>query len=274
MTRQLSVLTFCVLTTFSVAVAPFHATAQVLRIEIENLSPTNGFFLTPLWFGLHDGGFDLFDVGGSASPALESLAEDGVTAGIAADFAGPNRRQGVVTGPNGFGSVNPQPPLIDTGETGFAEIDIINPAAYRYFSFASMLVPSNDAFIANENQTAYEIFDALGNFSGPVVIDIFGDDVWDAGTEVNDTFGAPFSTIGGTSSDENGTIWPHSGLGNFEGTGTPVGDIGAGLAPGAGDLVARITITQVPEPSSLALAASAMFGFALFRGVRHRRRAS
>lgn len=249
------------------------ANAEALSIQIENLSPDTGFFLTPLWFGLHDGSFDLFDVGSPASSSIEELAEDGITTGLEADFAGPGRRQGVITGPAGFGSVNPQPPLIDAGETAATTVDILNASAYRYFSFASMVIPSNDAFIGNDNPMAYEVFDALGNFNGPVIIEIFGDEIWDSGTEVNDTLGAAFSTIGGMSSDEGGTVALHAGLANFEGTGTPVGNIGAGLAPEPGELVARITIQQVPEPSSIVLAITSLLGISLF-GVFRRRHAS
>ena len=245
--------------------------AEALQIEIENLSPNTGFFLTPLWFGLHDGSFDLFDVGSPATLGLENLAEEGITSDLDNEFSAPGRRQGVVIGPAGFGSVIPQPPLIDTGEVASETIGIINPTDYRFFSFASMVIPSNDAFIGNENPTAYEVFDVGGNFVGPVVIEIFGDEIWDSGTEVNDTLGAAFSTIGGAATDEGGTVGLHSGLDNFEGTGTPVGIIGAGLAPGPGDLVARITITQVPEPGGLALMSVALaIALGVCRGGRRR----
>lgn len=259
----------CLLTVLSLG-APSTATAETLSIQVENLNPDTGFFITPLWFGLHDGSFDLFDVGSPASSSLEDLAEEGITAGIEADFSGPNRPQGVVTGPDGFGSVNPQPPLIDAGETATATVSIPNAAASRYFSFASMVIPSNDAFIGNGNPMAYEVFDTLGNFNGPVIIEIFGNEIWDSGTELNDTLGAAFSTIGGMSSDEGGLVALHAGLANFEGTGTPVGTIGAGLAPEAGDLVARITIQQVPEPSSIALALTALLGISFYGLSRHR----
>ena len=142
-----------VLLALAVASAPAQ---ERLLITVENLSPTEGFFLTPTWIGLHNGSFDLFDVGATASTGLEQLAEDGII-GPASDpstlsgmFAAPGRLEGVATGPSGFGSQMGQPPLIDTGETASVEIQTINPAAYRYLSFASMVIPSNDAFIGNE----------------------------------------------------------------------------------------------------------------------------
>lgn len=65
----------------------FHAAAVQVRVTVENLSPTGGTLLTPVWVGFHDGTFDLYDRGGVASPALERLAEDGNTAPLSAAFA-------------------------------------------------------------------------------------------------------------------------------------------------------------------------------------------
>ncbi|MEN0110343.1 MAG: spondin domain-containing protein, partial [Planctomycetota bacterium] len=235
------------------AVAPAAQATERLRVEVQNLGPAGGFFLTPTWIGLHNGSFDLFDFGAAATPGLEALAEDGIIGTLSGEFAGPARVEGVVTGPSGFGSMTGQPPLIDTGETAVGEIAIGNAAAYRYLSFASMVIPSNDAFIGNEDPFAYEVFDASGAFNGELVIELTGADIWDSGTEMNDTLDAAFSTVGGSSSDENGTVEAHPGLTNFEGTGTPVGPIGLGLAPGATDPVARITVSLVPEPGAAVL---------------------
>ncbi|TWT88776.1 Spondin [Pseudobythopirellula maris] len=242
------------------------ADAQQLKITVENLNPAEGFFLTPMWFGLHDGSFDLFEPGAAASAGLELIAEDGDPSTLQGEFAAPGRLQGVVFGPGGFGSMAGQPPVIDAGETASATIDLINPAAYPYFSFASMVIPSNDAFIGNNNPIGYELFNAMGEFIGPTTIEIHGDMIWDSGTEVNNTAGAAFSEFGmDMATDEGGTVMAHPGLSNFEGVGTPVGTIGAGLAPGANDLVARITITQIPEPVSLALVALGAIGLASAR---------
>ncbi|WP_197524657.1 spondin domain-containing protein [Botrimarina hoheduenensis] len=226
------------------------AVAQPLTITVENLSGTDGFFLTPVWYGFHNGSFDLFSPGSPASPGLEALAEDGIVSVLQGEFAAPGRLQGVIANPAGF----PGAPIIDAGETATTQVTPINPAGYRYFSYASMVIPSNDAFIGNGNPTAYEIFNAAGEFNGTRVIEIFGSNIWDSGTEVNDTFGAAFSTVGGTATDEGGVVALHTGLANFEGTGTPAGfNVAVGAAPGAGDLIARITISQVPEPASLGL---------------------
>lgn len=243
--------------------------AQVIRVTVENPAPLDGFYLAPMFVGFHDGSYDSFEFGAVATPGLERLAEDGPPDLLTTEFTAPGRAAGAVVGPLGFGSMPGQPPVIDGGEIASTLVPISDPATARFFTFASMLVPSNDAFIGNGNPLAHQIFDAAGSFLGPITVDVFGAEVWDAGTEVNDRMGAAFSTIGGVSSDEGGTVHVHPGLDNFEGTGTPVGTVGAGLAPGANDLVARITITLVPEPVTFALAALALsYLFALPRRAR------
>jgi len=238
------------------------AMAQDLRISIENFADSDGFFITPLWIGLHDGSFDLFDSGSSASAGLELLAEDGDATTLFAEFSMPGRFQiplpiSGIDNPAGFGGA----PIIDPGETATKTITPISPTSNSYFSFAAMVIPSNDAFLGNEDPLAHRIYNNDGTFAGPVTIDILGRDLWDAGTEVNDTMGAPFSFVGGMSSDEvGGTVQAHPGLLNFEGTETPVGFLGAGTAPGPDTLVARITVTQVPEPSTCGLLVAATAG--------------
>ncbi len=238
----------CVVAGISGAV-PVSAQQQI-QIRVENLQPADGFYLTPVWFGIHGGGYDLFDPGAAASAGLEALAEEGMIGGLNTEFdtAQPSGVRGVIANPGGFGGA----PVLDPGELGFIDVNVVDTVNNRYFSYASMVIPSNDAFIGNGNPVAHELFDALGNFNGPLTIDIFGANIWDSGTEVNDTLGAAFSTIGGTSSDENGVVQLHAGLANFLGTGTAA-QTTIGSIPGAGTLLARITITAVPEPSGMLL---------------------
>ena len=246
------------------------ASAQAVRIEIENLGTSTDFFLTPLWVGLHDGSFDLFSSGSAASPGLEELAETGVPATLQGEFAAPGRLQSVAADPAGFGSMPGQPPVIDPGNTAVTEIPIGNPANYRYFSFASMVIPSNDAFIGNGDQTAFELFDIAGNFNGTLVIDITAANIYDAGTEDNTGLGAAFSATGGSATDTlAGTVSQGPDLSNFIGTNTAAGTtIGAGAVPGSTPF-ARITITVVPEPTSIALAGLGVVGLCGKRRRRH-----
>ncbi len=245
------------------------SSAQVdgdISVRVTNEGNTD-FFLTPVWFAFQDGGFDFFDVGTTASSSLEAIAEDGIVDGLIADFANsgqPGNRQGVAANAAGFGGA----PIIDPGETAEAFITPINPAAYQYFSFASMIIPSNDAFIGNDNPLAYRVFNDMGEIndaSGTFTIQIFGSDVWDSGTEQNLGNGAAFSTIGGDGVDEGGVVTAGSDLSALLGSTTPAGTTINSLI-GSGDLLATIEISVVPAPgSALAL------GLAGLVGIRRRR---
>ncbi|MGF1604112.1 MAG: spondin domain-containing protein [Thermosynechococcaceae cyanobacterium] len=229
-----------ILTTGALLTMTVGATAATLRVTVDNLGPVNGTFTTPLWFGVHDGSFDLFDVGSAASTPLERIAEDGNIAPLTAAFNG--TAQGVVFGPN--------TPPIGPGETGSTTVEIDpDPSGSLYFSYAAMILPSNDAFIGNENARQFQLFDNNGNFTGADFV-VPGALVWDAGTEVNDeleTTTAFFNqATPDTGTPENGTVQLHPGF-------NPNGRILASdrfanadfTAPGYN--VARIRIEQVPE---------------------------
>ncbi len=49
----------------------------LFRVEIENIGPTGGVAITPVWVGFHDGSFDSYNGGLSNQLGLELLAEDG-----------------------------------------------------------------------------------------------------------------------------------------------------------------------------------------------------
>jgi len=177
-----------------------------LTIEIENLAPTNGTLLTPVWFGFHDGTFDTYDRGRPVSPGLESVAEDGAVDIINREFdlAGFGTVQGAVLGLEGT------PGPIDIGETASFTVTLDGSSATsRYFSYASMIIPSNDFFISNGNERAHEIFDAEGNFLG-ADFTILGSQVLDAGSEVNDEVPANTAFFGQQTPDtgvtENGVV--------------------------------------------------------------------
>jgi len=177
-----------------------------LTIEIENLAPTNGTLLTPIWFGIHNGTFDTYDRGRPVSPGLESIAEDGAVDIISREFnlAGFGTVQGAVLGLAGV------PGPIDVGETGTFTVTVDgSDATSRYFSYASMIIPSNDFFISNGNERAHQIFDDQGNFLG-ADFTILGSQVLDAGSEVNDEVPANTAFFGqqapNTGITENGVV--------------------------------------------------------------------
>lgn len=231
-----------------------------VRVTIENLAPAQGTWQTPFWVGFHNGGFDLFDLGAPASMALERLAEDGTTAMLSADFtaSGAGSVDGVVApgGPFAPGSIAVAVFSLDP-----------NAAASRYFSYASMVIPSNDAFVANGSPLAHAIFNDQGMFIGADFF-ITGAGVQDAGTEVNDEIPMNTAFFGqsapNTGTAENGVVHAHAGfLGSFGNPGSPA--ILADPMFGGADFtlpgypIARITVSLVPGPSALAVLAIAGF---------------
>ena len=152
-------------------------------VTVENAQPSRGVFLTPPWLGIHDGTFDTYDGGALASIPLggneiESLAEDGNNGPITATFDArlPNA-------PQVQGLPGPAGPLAP-GDSASITFNV-DPSSDRYFSYASMIIPSNDFFIANGNPFAHQLFDDDGKFVGQNFV-VSGDETNDAGTEAND----------------------------------------------------------------------------------------
>ena len=163
------------------------ASAQMQRVTVtlENLAPNLGTFQTPVWVGFHDGQFDTYDGGlpvngqNALVPngAVERLAEDGSTGPLGVEFL--NGGTGVVEGtiPGPAGPIAPGDLAI-----GSFLMDPLAPTS-RFFTYATMVIPSNDAFLSNGSPIAHPVFDSAGNF---VFSPFFDTDVIDAGTEVND----------------------------------------------------------------------------------------
>ncbi|QDU32404.1 Spondin_N [Poriferisphaera corsica] len=233
------------------------ANASGIEVTVENLAASNGFFLTPTWVGFHDGSFDVYDTDAKASAGLERLAEDGNTSVLSSEFAAVTTR-----GAGGVDDVIFDGGPIAPGTSASKMFDGLDKLDNRYFSYAAMVIPTNDAFIANGSPSAYALFNDAGEFTGPIVINIYGKDVLDAGTEVNDEFGVAFltGTGGQTSADqgsvESNLVGAHAGLldgGNILGGTTAAGTVFGDDIIGSDTLLARITINQLPEPSSLGL---------------------
>jgi len=239
--------------------------AAEVSVTVTNNQPAGGFSFTPLWVGFHDGLFDGFDAGSPASAALEAVAELGDATALSAAFAG-SGVDDVVFSPDG-------PPPFTPGQSNSLMLDIGDATMNRYFSFAAMLIPSNDLFLGNDGPMAYEVFDAAGNFQGPITIEVYSDDAWDAGTEVNDIAdGSAFvmgqdATLGTPEDGVVTSLFDVAGidgyLASIVGVETPLGPITDPL--GAGELIATIQI--VPEPGTLA----ALGMGAVLTAVRRRR---
>jgi hypothetical protein len=251
-----------------------------LEVTVENLSPENGGVITPVWFGIHDGSFDTFEVEGSASSGVEFLAEDGITGlegtvpglvdalinmdldpnvvpptenTISGIFAGSSAGQN--QGIQGLLATPEQPVGVRPGESLSTTIDIDteNIVNNRFLSYGAMFIPSNDTFVANDQPI--EIFDAQGNFIGQDIF-ITRDNTFDAGTEVNDESlqNVPVTLdVVGNGISENGIVQPFSGF-QPSGSGGIV-DLNNGAfanadISNASDPIARISINPVINSTS------------------------
>ena len=247
------------------------AQATTLEITITNTAQIGGFAITPVYSAFHDGNFDAFDAGGTASAGVQQIAETGSPSLLPAErlAVSPDSVATVVAAP-GSG-----PPTVDPGETTSARIDV-DGSVNRYFTFLSMLVPSNDTFLGNDDPFAYSIFDAAGSFLGDRVIDVTAELLWDAGTEINDLLGGPAFVVGqdaNAGADENGVIHAAESFAGFAGAQTPLGTLDGNLIDFGTDRsafsVATITIREVP--ATVPLPASGLLGlggFAALGGLR------
>jgi len=234
---------------------PSFSMADELKITVQSLQPAGGFAFSPIWFGFHDGTFQPFTAGTAASSSIEAVAELADLGPISSQFTG----HGVQTAVGGA----PFTP----GASSSTILNIADTSMDRFVSFAAMIVPSNDLFVANQSGIA--LFDGSGQFLGPQTITLYGRNVWDAGTEVNNVNDHPAfiqgqDPHGGT--DEHGTIGlfldrPDSAaylasiLGkttaaNYEITSVLSSDVA----------IASISFQVVPESSSVMMVACGMLG--------------
>ena len=254
------------------------AFATTLEISVTNTAASGGFSITPLFAAFHDGSYDAFNLGTSASAAVEALAEVGDATGVTDELAAADAKaQSVVIAGTETG-----PPTIDPGETATRQVTL-DPSGNRYLSFLSMLVPSNDTFLGTDDPRAFDLFGAGGVFAGDFTIDVTASYLYDAGTEVNDPANGPAFILGQVGTDgavEGGTVQRASTLSAFAGLETPLGVLDDGLIdftsePGAFSVVS-ISIREVP-PAPVPLPATALLGIgglAALGAVRGRRRAA
>ncbi len=246
------------------------ATAGSLRaaeivVQVQNLSPTNGFWLSPMWVGFHDDSYALFEMNTRAriGGGLERLAEDGDPRPLQAEFSNdvPTGTSGIIEAPGGIANLK----LFGPGEKASIRLNV-DPLTQRFMSYAAMVMPSNDAFIGNDDQRPIELFDERGNWLGGLSLEVGGCLIWDAGTESNTEKDAMFfnqaKLDAGIPTGQD--IVKHPGLGSW----TPYGitalgatnSLGIYFDPDAVDFIRDnrpiCLITVIPEPATVLLLAA------------------
>lgn len=213
-----------------------------IRVTATNLAPANSISYAPLRVGFANGTFDAFNEGATATAPIISVAEGGSGADWFPAFAAaePQATLGTVVG-------SPPGPLLP-GQAA-ATVFTVDPAINRYFTFASMVVPSNDHFIGNDDPREYLLFDAAGNLN-LTSISVFGREIWDAGSEVTNPLNAAFLVIGNNDlrEAEGGVVnFNFTQLDAYNGLTTGAGYI-FDRQIGAADEVYRINFEIVPGP--------------------------
>ena len=157
--------------------------AATVRLTVQNIGPIHQ--ITPLFAGFHGASdFSVFTGGAPASAGLESLAEDGATGTLTAEFNAATAGNGVsstIVSPGG-------PPPFAPGETTFQDFTIATDGSNSFLSVAAMVLPSNDFFVARQG---LDISSVLAG-GGPITLILGvanggpGSGVYDAGTEAED----------------------------------------------------------------------------------------
>ncbi|MGI9318166.1 MAG: spondin domain-containing protein [bacterium] len=194
-----------------ILVAPAtQALAAKFKVEIINL--TNANYFTPILVAAHKNDLDMFEVGESASAALQAIAEGGDVAAMQSALDGEGAATALAEIPDGA-------PVLGPGKTAVAHLNA--KGKNRRLSLAAMILPTNDAFIGLDSiklrRSANRTFYLYG---------------YDAGTEANDELlnpgagGAPgvpgipgdpsgLAGTGGTgvsNADHNQTVHIHRGI--------------------------------------------------------------
>lgn len=256
----------------------FTATTYALpvTVTITNNSSGLGVGLAPVWVGFHNGSFDSYNIGEAASSELETLAEVGSPAPLSNTFAANGTLAAtnlLQTGTRVQGNTG----LLPQGAVQELMFDVANDGSNNFFSYAAMILPSSDYFIANANPFGIDL-SSLFSSGGVFEFNIgLPGSIRDAGTEINDfafSAGNPLVGIPGgdaaNGADQNGIIATViDPFENFLGTPdgfdlTPLDFNNSDIYP-AGIATIRISVASVPISGTLALAGIGLFALFIQR---------
>jgi len=218
-----------------------------LRVTVQNLAPSNSVSFAALRLGFHNGTYDSFNNGQAAGMSAISIAEGG-TGNLwfpAFSAAEPNATLGSVVRAAG-GALRP-------GETASSD-HTVDPSINRFFTFGSMVVPSNDHWIANDNPMQYMLFNAAGELN-LTSISQFGRQIWDNGSETEDPANAAFlvGSVNANRTPQNGVVsFNFDRLDAFNGLTTTAGYVFQRQF-GANDEIYRISFEVIPTPGAMSL---------------------
>jgi hypothetical protein len=199
--------------------------------------------------GFNNGSFDAFNIGTVAGAGIVSVAEGGAGNTWQADFAAadPTATRGTIGGllqPGGMHSMS------------FKVNTTLNP----YFTFAAMVVPSNDFFIGNDAPTAFKLFSNGGSQLQISSITLKANEIWDAGSEVYDPSAAAFVGNNALRTPQNSVVaFNFAEFFGYNGLTTGAGyTFNSQLAANTDVYRISFSAAPVPEPQSYALMAAGL----------------
>ena len=137
-----------------------------------------------------------------------------------------------------------------SGNATFVIDSVQNP----FFTFAAMVIPSNDFFVGNDSPTRFRLFDDAGNLLIGSITQR-ARDIWDAGSEVFDPAAAAFVGNNDLRTDQNSVVaFNFAELAAFNGLVTGAGyTFNSQLHANTAIYRISFSATPVPVPAALPL---------------------